>query len=171
LQWYVDPRESRPSGEKRRGEQAGVDGCCICPVDGALKPGARRRSRILQTICQGCPQPGARGIVQSGLCRRPARRSLVDGFCGSLRMVSRRFHRCRGHRKRRPHAGFERLRRPMIQARGAIVRKRSNRHDGRTNMTCRRGCSRSGLCRLQGGVKLWTDLCIDKCHAAGQAGH
>jgi hypothetical protein len=30
----------------------------------------------------------------------------------------------------------------------------SNRCDGRTDRTLGSGCSRSGLCRLQGGVKL-----------------
>jgi hypothetical protein len=108
-------RESDRLGEKRNDEQAVVD--CICPIGVPclrIDRSSRRGSGILQTIYLGSAQPGTWRIGQSSLRRRPARRALVVGFCGPLRMVSRRFLWRRRHRAGRPHAVFERLHGPMI---------------------------------------------------------
>jgi hypothetical protein len=108
-------RESDRLGEKRNDEQAVVD--CICPIGvPCLRTdrSSRRGSGILQTIYPGSAQPGTWRIGQSSLRRRPARRALVVGFCGPLRMVPRRFLWRRRHRAGRPHAVFERLHGPMI---------------------------------------------------------
>ncbi len=111
-------RESRSAGGKRHGEQAAVDGC-IGVIDILYFRINRRRcggSRILQAICPGGAEPGARRIGQSALRRRPARLPMVVGFCGSLRMVSGSILWRRRHRARRADAIFERLHRPLILA-------------------------------------------------------
>ena len=114
-------RESRSAGGKRHGEQAAVDGC-IGVIDILYFRINRRRcggSRILQAICPGGAEPGARRIGQSALRRRPARLPMVVGFCGSLRMVSGSILWRRRHRARRADAISERLYRPLILAPGA----------------------------------------------------
>jgi hypothetical protein len=123
LRRYIRSAESGQRG-KRHAEQAGVGGCVrVVSVSPRPDRGARGRSWILQTICEGRSDSGPRRIDQSCLREWPARRPLVDGLRGSLRVVSRRFPRRRGHGKRCTHAAFERLRRALIHARGPYAQQ------------------------------------------------
>jgi hypothetical protein len=86
LAMLASAKEAGSSWEKRYGEQAAVY-CCVFPVriSGArIDRRARRGSRLLPTICQGGPRPGARSPGRPSLRRWRAGRPLVNGFFGSL---------------------------------------------------------------------------------------
>ena len=107
-------RRIRSAGEKRHGVQVAVGGCVWVVGFSDLRADRRSRGgpRILQTICPGGAQPGARRTGQSPLRRRPAGRAMVERFCGSLPMVPWCFlwrSRCRA---RCTDGIFERL--PLI---------------------------------------------------------
>jgi len=105
------------AGENRHDEQARVQGHLFrAPFIDVPRSGPGGRSGILPTIRPGQPQSGARRSCQSGVRRGSARRPLVLGFCGSLRVVPGCFLRCRGCRTRRADAVSERLYRSIATA-------------------------------------------------------
>ena len=96
--WYIYPlMESGWPGGTHGGEAAvhggmRVVGCSCCGTD----PRRRGRSGVLQAICPRGAGAGAGRAGQSALRRGAARRALVGGVFGSLRMVPWRFARRRG---------------------------------------------------------------------------
>jgi hypothetical protein len=125
----VSAERIKSAGEKRHGERAAVDGCIgiFGGSDLGRDRGPGGGPRILQAIFPSGPQPGAWRIGQPALRRRHAGRAMVDGFCGSLRVVPRCFLWRRRRRAGCADAVFERL--PVAWR--ASNRRRERRPRGR----------------------------------------
>jgi hypothetical protein len=112
---YPRGRNQDHPGEKRHGKQAAAFGCMFSfrVYDLWTVRRSRRGSWFLPTLRAGRIGPGAQSISRPALRRGPARRSLVDGFFHSLRVVPRRRLGRNRRRTGRTHAVCESMQRPV----------------------------------------------------------